>query len=133
MNPVTVTGIVVTHGRLGEELLKTARTIVGDFPNCHSVSNRAKTPQRVSAEIQQIIDETGGRPSIIFVDFMGGSCSNACLSIEGGQQVFVISGISLPMLLAFLNKRSVVPFDELPAAILERSHSSIQVLDPSEI
>ena len=52
---------------------------------------------------------------------------------EQGRDVPIISGINLPMLLAFLNKRGEVPFEELVEAIVERSYNSIQVLDPSKI
>lgn len=129
-----VTGIIVTHGRLGEELLATARLVVGDFSSCYAVTNDGKTLANVSAEIQAIVDKLDGEPCVVFIDFMGGSCSHACLSLDGaGHGLVVMSGVNLPMLLAFLNKRDEVDFDQLPSVIMERSHNSIQALDPTKI
>jgi PTS system mannose-specific IIA component len=131
-----VTGIVVTHGNLAEELLRTARTVFGEFPDCHAVTNHSKTPDAVEREIASIIDGRRGEACLIFVDFMGGSCSQACLrhimERRETQNIQLISGVNLPMLLAFLNKRGELRFADLPSAILERSHDSIRVLDPHE-
>jgi mannose/fructose-specific phosphotransferase system component IIA len=132
-----VAGIVVTHGNLAEELLRTARTVYGDFVDCHALSNSSKSPRAVESELASLIESRGGDPCVIFVDFVGGSCSQACLKqlVERPDpgNIHLISGVNLPMLLAFLNKRGEVPFEELPRAILERSLDSIRVLDPREM
>ena len=129
-----VAGILVTHGHLGEELLQTAQLVVGNVQDCYTLSNSSKSPQTLCEEIQGVVDGLGGEPCIIFVDFLGGSCSNACLGIDSDTSpVFVITGVNLPMLLAFLNKRDSIPFDQLPSEILSRSQNSIQIFDPSKI
>jgi PTS system mannose-specific IIA component len=129
-----VAGIVVTHGKLGEELLDTARGVYGDFNCCYALSNASKSSQALAKEIGAIMDSVGGSSCVVFVDFMGGSCSHACLKLAAARpRTQVISGVNLPMILAFLNKRGEVPFEELPRVILERSYDSIKVLDPSKI
>jgi mannose/fructose-specific phosphotransferase system component IIA len=132
-----VTGIVVTHGNLAEALIRTAHTVYGKFSDCHALSNASRSPNALIKEIENVIKAVRGRPCMIFVDFLGGSCSHACLmqaSTRGNaQEIPIVSGVNLPMLLAFLNKRDEVPFDQLADAIVERSHNSIQVLDPSKI
>ncbi|MDH3215554.1 MAG: hypothetical protein OEN01_04575 [Candidatus Krumholzibacteria bacterium] len=125
-----VTGIVVTHGKLAEELLHTAGMIYGAFDHCHALSNASKSPQVLAQEIESLIDAVGGSSCIIFVDFIGSSCTHACLKTVGDRPLMqVITGVNLPMILAFLNKRDEVPFDELMAAIVQRSFDSIRVLD----
>jgi len=127
-------GIVVTHGDLAGELLRTAEKVVGKFDDCFPLTNAGHTPQSLREEIDRTIDSGGGKPAVIFVDFFGGSCSHACMAVEASREgVVVFSGVNLPMLLAFINKRSELPFTELPAAILERSNKSIQILDPSKL
>jgi PTS system mannose-specific IIA component len=128
-----ITGIVVTHGGLGEELLKTARKVFGDFPDCYAITNASKSPQVVYEEISSVMDEVGG-PAVVFVDFSGGSCSHTCLRLEMSRNdISVISGVNLPMLLAFLNKREEVPFEALAKVVLERSLNSIKILDHSKL
>ena len=132
-----VAGIVVTHGKIAEELLRTAKSVFGEFSDCFAISNMSKSTELLAQEVNAVVDSVKGKRCIIFVDFVGGSCSHACLSRLGlrdtGPDVPIISGVNLPMVLAFLNKRDEVPFDQLTDAIVERSCNSIQVLDPSKI
>lgn len=129
-----VVGIVVTHGKLAEELISTAEMIFGNFTSCHSVTNEGKSPQTLLEEIEALVDAQAGQPCIVFVDFFGGSCGYACMRLRiEREDVPVITGINLPMLLAFLNKRDMVPFDRLPAKILARGHDSIRSVDPNEM
>jgi mannose/fructose-specific phosphotransferase system component IIA len=132
-----VAGIVVTHGNLGKELLQTARMVFGDFSDCYPLSNASKSTDTLSKEIGSLVEGIDGASCIIFVDFLGGSCGHACLSrasVSGNERkMHIITGVNLPMILAFLNKRDEVSFEELPALILERSRDSIRVLDPSKI
>jgi mannose/fructose-specific phosphotransferase system component IIA len=108
--------------------------VIGDFSHCHAVSNTSKTPQGLADEVQALVDSADEDGCIIFVDFLGGSCSHACLRIESEPDtVSIICGANLPMLLAFLNKREEIPFAKLAAEIVKRSLGSIKSLDPSEI
>ncbi|UCG53121.1 MAG: hypothetical protein JSW58_06100 [Candidatus Latescibacterota bacterium] len=126
-----VVGIVVTHGNLGEELIETAKGVYGDFSGCIAVTNLGKSPKALLDEIGALIDAQKDSRHIVFVDFLGGSCGHVCmkLKVERGD-IPVIAGVNLPMLLAFLNKRDVVPFDGLPGEIIGRGHHSIQMFDP---
>jgi PTS system mannose-specific IIA component len=132
-----VAGIVVTHGNLAEELLGTAQTVYGAFSDCYALSNASKSPHALIEEIESVIEAVKGMPCMIFVDFVGGSCSHACLmraSTQGdAQDIPIISGVNLPMLLAFLNKRNEVPFEELAEMIVDRGSKSVQLLDPGKI
>jgi len=129
-----VAGIVVTHGKLADELINTAKLVFGDFSGCHAVTNTGKSPQALLDEIEALVDAQNGEPCVVFVDFFGGSCGYACMRLRiEREDVAVITGINLPMLLAFLNKRDMVPFDGLPAKILGRGHHSIRSVDPDEM
>jgi mannose/fructose-specific phosphotransferase system component IIA len=129
-----VTGIIVTHGKLAEALIETARTVFGDFSGCFAVTNIGKTPQALLDEIESLVNAQNGGPCVVFVDFFGGSCGYACTRFKvQHEDVPVITGVNLPMLLAFLNKRDAIPFERLPAKILGRGHNSIQSVDPNEM
>lgn len=126
-----VAGIIVTHGRLGEELIETAKIIYGDFADCYALTNDGKSPHVVFEEVSLLVRALEGQPCIVFVDFLGGSCCHACVRLKVERaDLPVISGVNLPMLLAFLNKRTAVPFDRLPGEIIDRGHNSIQMMDP---
>ncbi len=129
-----VTCVVVTHGLLAAELLRTAQSIIGDVSASYAISNTGKSPQVVKEEIARALDEHADAPTIIFTDFFGGSCSNACLEIEHEREdVRLITGVNLPMMLAFFNKRDEVPFEQLPDEIIDRAHKSIMILDQNAL
>ncbi|UCH83106.1 MAG: PTS mannose transporter subunit IID [Candidatus Latescibacterota bacterium] len=126
-----VIGIIVTHGRLAEELLSTAKVIYGNFEGCFAVTNSAKSPQALLDEIHSLIDGNQESRCIVLTDFFGGSCCHVCMKLRMERDdVPVITGVNLPMILAFLNKRDTVPFDGLPGEIIGRGHHSIQLIDP---
>jgi PTS system mannose-specific IIA component len=127
-----VAGILVTHGNLGQELIDTARGILGDFDLCTAFSNKGKSTQGLYEEIAAAIpDDT---PCIIMTDFLGGSCSHACLRVAlDRRDVKLVSGINLPMLIAFVNKRREVPFEELPSTILSRARDAIKNVNPEDM
>jgi mannose/fructose-specific phosphotransferase system component IIA len=124
-----IKSIVVTHGNLAEEILLTAAQIFGEFSDCHAVSNLNKSPQTLEDELEALIPDPTEGNCILFVDYFGGSCSYICFKLLGSHSnIQAVSGVNLPMFLAFLNKREEVPFPDLPAEIVERGKSSIQVL-----
>jgi PTS system mannose-specific IIA component len=126
--------IIVTHGRLAEELVETARRIFGDFTGCFAVTNEGKSPNALYEEMMQLVDAQGGEPCVVFVDFTSGSCCHVCLRLRVDRDdIVIISGVNLPMLLAFLNKRDSVPFERLADEILDRGRNAIRLVDPDTI
>jgi len=126
--------IIVTHGNLAAELVRSARTVFGNVENCHPVTNADKSPTTLTAELEEIVAAGGadGR-YIVFVDFFGGSCCHAGLSIEQDERVRVVTGVNLPMLLAFLYKRDEVDFDQLPDELIKRGHDSIRLVSAERL
>ena len=126
--------ILVTHGDLAAELMRTARSVFGDFDGCHSVNNAGKTPHTLSEEITKILEAGApGTRYIVFVDFFGGSCCHACLAVEQAREdVRIVAGVNLPMLLAFLYKRDEVPFERLPEELISRGRSSIRLVSADD-
>jgi mannose/fructose-specific phosphotransferase system component IIA len=123
-----VNAILVTHGDLAAELMRTARSVFGEYDGCQAVNNEGKTPQTLADEIDRLI--AAGPPGaryIVFVDFFGGSCCHACLTVEQAREdVRIVAGVNLPMLLAFLYKREEVPFEQLPDELIARGRNSIR-------
>jgi len=130
-----ISAIVVTHGRLGAELVATAHRIIGDFDGVYSLSNEDKSPQMLAEEIEAILERAGSDDGfILLVDFLFGSCGHATLAVERHHRnVSVVSGVNLPMLLAFVNKRNEVRFERLPSELASRGRDSIQSVDTDQL
>lgn len=130
-----IAAIVVTHGKLAQEFIATAQKIYGNVKGVYAVSNDDTTPQALASQIDAIIESGGPDDAfVILVDFLGGSCGHATLSVERRRRnVRVVSGVNLPMLLAFLNKRADVSFERLPAELASRGRDSIHAVDTDQL
>jgi mannose/fructose-specific phosphotransferase system component IIA len=130
-----VSAVIVTHGNLAEEFLATAKEIFGDVSGCYAVSNTRKSPQVLRDELDAIL-RAGGPDDryLFFVDFFGGSCCHTCVVVEKDHDnVQLITGANLPMLLAFLYKRDDVPFDRLPGELIARGKDSIRLIKAEDM
>ena len=94
--------VVVTHCRLGEELIAAAELVVGEeLKQFHPVSI---DPKEGSDEIREKIVTAirkvdGGQGVLILTDMYGGTPSNISLSFLEEKKIEVITGVNLPMLL----------------------------------
>ena len=93
--------VVVTHGQLATELLNAAETIVGDLPRFTAVSiGWHEDTQDAREEIAQAIGRVRqGHGVLILTDMFGGTPSNLAMTFLGQQDVEVITGVNLPMLI----------------------------------
>ncbi len=93
--------VIVTHGDLGAELLRTAQEIVGKLPRVESVSIQAseqieKARKKIEAVLQRVNDGGG---VLILTDLFGGTPSNLVLSYLEEGKLEVVTGVNLPMLM----------------------------------
>ncbi len=122
-----VSALLVTHGKFGREILKTAEGILGTQAQVAFLSNDGlglpELRGKIAREIKRLPASAG---TILFVDFLGGSCSNACKVLQAsGDPVRVIAGINLPMLLDFFMYREQYSLEALTALLLEAGKRNI--------
>jgi mannose PTS system EIIA component len=93
--------VVVTHGQLATELLNAAEMIVGDLPRFTAVSiGWHEDTQDARDEIAAAINRVQqGQGVLILTDMFGGTSSNLALTFLGQQDVEVLTGVNLPMLI----------------------------------
>lgn len=122
-------GLVITsHGRLAEELLSTARQIVGEVPQAVACSIEPGTaPEVIRARVREAVRATdAGDGVIVLADLLGGTPCNQSLSLCSQAQVEVISGANLPMLIKANSLRVSVPvLRELAAQLTQYGQRSI--------
>jgi PTS system mannose-specific IIA component len=91
--------VVATHGKLAEEMIRTAEAVVGSLPQTTPVSVVATSPDMrgdLKAAIQRV-DQGDG--VLWLTDLLGGSPTNLCVSFLAERKVEVVTGVNLPMLL----------------------------------
>ena len=125
-----ICGIVATHGRLGEELIRTAERIAGPQKRLMFVGNEGLSVDALAAVISEQVEgceAPGG--IVIMTDIPGGSPTLACRSLRlEGRRAWVVSGVNLPMILAFIQCRDSMNPGEVAAAVAARGAKAIEVV-----
>jgi PTS system mannose-specific IIA component len=121
--------LIVTHGRLGEGLLDAMQMIAGpqekvDFVSLKEGDSIDELKERILNAVK-ILDDGSG--VLVFVDMFGASPSNAAAYLLD-ENVEVITGVNLPMLLEILSFRESSSLQELSANAMTAGVESMKNL-----
>jgi mannose/fructose-specific phosphotransferase system component IIA len=125
-----VRGIIIAHADLARSFVATVEAIIGPQENLVSLSNSQYSREDLDLVIKRYLDD--GTPTVIFTDFAAGSTyAVARLAIKaycqpGQTACDAISGVNLPMLLAFVTKRENLTFPALVETLRQDGHRGIQ-------
>jgi PTS system mannose-specific IIA component len=100
--------VLVTHGRLAEELRAAMEHVVGSQRNVATVCiGPEDNMEERRAEIHRCIDTVDtGDGVVLLTDMFGGTPSNLAISQMDRKGVEVIAGVNLPMLVKLAKVRS---------------------------
>ena len=98
--------VLVTHGRLATEFVAAMEHVVGAQPALEAICIAADDDMEVRrADIAAAVARCNtGNGVIILTDMFGGTPSNLAISLLG-EQVEVIAGVNLPMLIKLAGVR----------------------------
>jgi PTS system mannose-specific IIA component len=124
--------VVATHGKLAEEMIRTAEGVVGGLPQVAPVSIVASSPD-VRSDLKAAIQKVDqGDGVLLLTDLLGGSPTNLCVSFLTERQVEVVTGVNLPMLLKLSGLRaSGKPIAQIAHDLAEAGQRSIGHLSES--
>jgi PTS system mannose-specific IIA component len=107
--------VLVTHGRLAEELRSAMEHVVGVQRNvCTVCVGPDDDIEGRRAEISRCIREVDtGDGVVLLTDMFGGTPSNLAISQMDRAGVEVIAGVNLPMLVKLAKVRSAQPLAEV--------------------
>jgi len=107
--------VLVTHGRLADELRLAMEHVVGAQRNVATVCiGPDDDMESRRTEIRQSIAEVDtGDGVVLLTDMFGGTPSNLAISQMDRAGVEVIAGVNLPMLVKLAKVRSVQPLAEV--------------------
>jgi len=120
--------VIVAHGGLSDELIRTTSLIVEDeMISVHSVPvTDLEDPDDIKRRIHTAIKQADdGDGVLIFTDMFGGTPSNIALSFLQEDHVDVISGVNLPMLVDLVYSREGKTLAELAAQLAETGKNNI--------
>jgi PTS system mannose-specific IIA component len=99
--------VLVTHGRLAEELILVLEHVVGPQTNvaCVCIGPDDDMEIRRNEILESAIKADVGEGAILLTDMFGGTPSNLAISVMDKANIEVIAGINLPMLIKLASVR----------------------------
>ncbi|BCZ48728.1 hypothetical protein psyc5s11_47950 [Clostridium gelidum] len=123
--------IIGTHGMFSEEILKSAEMIFGTQENVGTVTFKpGEGVENLLEKYNKLINELDCADGVLFmVDLFGGSPFNAASIIAmKHDNMEIVAGVNLPMILETLGSRDFSSLSELLAIAENSGKEAIRVL-----
>lgn len=121
--------VLVTHGRLAEEMVAALEHVVGPQPAIASVcigpdDDMEKRRLDILTSAEKVDDGSG---VVVLTDMFGGTPSNLAISVMSRPKVEVLAGINLPMLVKLAKVRDECPLAEAVAAAQDAGRKYVTI------
>ena len=121
--------VLVTHGRLADELINALEHVVGSQKNVASVcigpdDNMERRRNDILKSVEKVNDGAG---VVVLTDMFGGTPSNLAISIMDKIPIEVIAGVNLPMLVKLASIRKTLNLGEAVARAQEAGKKYINI------
>jgi len=122
-------GIIVSHGKLAEELLNALTIILGEVVNIEAISigwydDVEDSKRKINQSIKRVDQKNG---ILIFTDMFGGTPSNLSFSFLKDNQIEIITGVNLPMLIKFVSLQRRNKLKEVATKVVEQGKKNIHL------
>ena len=121
--------VLVTHGQLASEFIRAMEHVVGPQAQieaiCIGPEDDMEARRNDIAEALGRVDDGSG--VIILTDLFGGTPSNLAISLMKSDQIEVIAGVNLPMLIRLEGARKTLDVKAAVAAAREAGRKYISV------
>ena len=122
-------GVIVSHGKLGEEMLNALTIILGEAPNVEAISigwydDVEESKRKINASLKRVDQKNG---VIIFTDMFGGTPSNLSFTFQKDGSVEIITGANLPMLIKFISLQRATSLRDVAKKVVEQGRKNIHL------
>ena len=122
-------GIIVSHGKLAEELLNALNIILGEAANIEAISigwydDVEESKKKINQALKRVDRKNG---VLIFTDMFGGTPSNLSFTFLKDGRVEIITGVNLPMLIKFVSLQRSHNLKEVAKKVVEQGRKNIHL------
>lgn len=119
--------LVVTHGDVARELVNALEMIVGEQERVEALSIDWEVDVDVAkGSIGKALALCGRKNVLVLTDMFGGTPTNLVLPFAAGDDIEVVTGVNLPMLIKACQVRSK-PLAEVARLVCTQGRQSVQV------
>lgn len=121
-------GVIVSHGRLANELLAAAETVVGEVNHLAAVSiGWHDDVEKANTEISRAIKKvSSGGGVLLLTDMFGGTPTNISAMFIAEGEVEIVTGVNLPMIIKLASQSKEISLAEMAKEVEEQGKQSIQ-------
>lgn len=120
--------LIMTHGNFGVAAIESAKLIVGEQDNVETMSvfvvDAVDKLKEEMVEKAEMLDTTNGL--VVLTDIVGGTPTNLASQLLEGEDILVVSGLNLPVLLEVLMNRQK-SIEELKTIIPEAYQQGLSI------
>jgi len=123
--------VIVSHGELGDALIRAAEMIVGPIERVFSVPLLpGESPEGFGDKLATALQEIEGEETLVLIDLFGGTPYNVAARQVLKPNVECVTGVNLPMLLELVMSRDSASLSELAESITQAGQESVKNLGP---
>jgi PTS system mannose-specific IIA component len=132
-------GVIVSHGRVANELLSAAETVVGGLDHIAAVSIGWHDDVEIAkGEIDRAIKNvSAGVGVIVLTDMFGGTPTNISAMFLEKEEVEIVTGVNLPMVIKLASLSDELTLNDAARVIEQQGKDAIQrtsaLLEPQKL
>jgi PTS system mannose-specific IIA component len=120
-------GVIISHGRVANELLAAAEIVVGNLTHIAAVSigwhdDVEISKDEISRSIKKVSD---GKGVLLLTDMFGGTPTNIAAMFIKENDVEVVTGVNLPMVVKLASQNKEMTLKEMAEAVEEQGKQAI--------
>jgi PTS system mannose-specific IIA component len=121
-----IAGVIVTHGQLATELLAAAEMIIGAVAHIAAISiGWQDDVEAAHDEVERAIARVSqGRGVLLLTDMFGGTPTNIAAMFLS-DEVEVVTGVNLPMVIKLATQTSEEPLAEVARLVRDQGREAI--------
>ncbi len=120
-------GVIISHGRLANELLSAAEAVVGELNHIAAVSIGWHDDVELSKnEISRAVKKvSNGNGVLLLTDMFGGTPTNVAAMFIKENEIEIVTGVNLPMVVKLASQRNEKSLSEMAKEVEEQGKQSI--------
>jgi mannose PTS system EIIA component len=126
--PKKIGGVIVSHGKLANELVEAAKTVVGEVDHIEAVSiGWNDDVQTAKDEISRAIKRVSkGSGVLVLTDMFGGTPTNISAMFIAESGIEIVTGVNLPMVIKLASQSKEISLREMAKVVEEQGKQAIQ-------
>jgi fructoselysine and glucoselysine-specific PTS system IIA component len=118
--------LIATHGSFAGGIRTSLEMIAGKNENLFIIEGYGENSKPVDEQLDNILkDITGSDELFAFTDLMGGSITNQLMKLAMMGNVYLISGVNLPLLLEIILAPEDTPAQEIIESAISNARDQI--------